>query len=1106
MKNKILSLVLSFAMVASTFAFSMQPVFAEVAAANENNTITNEEVQPADNEALVEDTNVVTPEENTSGEETQIPEVDTPVGEVPETEDNGPVENVQSSDVSEDSIVVEDSEAKNNVVVTDEPEVQSLSGNEKNENEQIKNKYKTIVFTDAGPFMPAVDVTKYFVTPVKKAFKAVKSFAAPEKLSTETENNGIELSKSAEKNPDGSYKITLEAYTTGKVTSTEITTPADICIVVDQSKSMLDPLGNSQKSIALENSLNNFVDNVHKKYNAEKADHRISIVGYGENQNHDKEYIDTGWHEVNATGVNALKHGANGKIGIDGMEYKWQNTDVKAGMKKAENLMGGGYKYSGPNQERQKVVILFTDGYPSTTEETPGVHDDYGFDIANAALISSDNLKDAGVTVYSVGMFNGANPNETYGKKNEMDGTDCYNKPDTSGYGKNEVWAYIDKMSSYNPAANRFLNYVSSNYAGSENARDIRIGDASQDMWNSKQNKNTHYYGFRVTGKPYNPIAEQNYYLTAKDEASLDDVFQTIVENVATPTIELGKEAVVKDIVTDYFDMPANVKDIKVYTAEYNGTSFKDRKPVTGLKVKMAGRTVEITGFDYNKNFVSKNAKADGSFGKKLIIEFNVTKRDGFLGGNQVPTNVNTSGIYKDGQSSKSLEEFVVPNVNVPLEKLTVNAPDKHIYLHGSITPEQLKEGVSVTFRGTPFDQLESWQKDYVKAPEVNITNGGVVKAESDSTYEAIAVLEPKYAESGRPDMEPVLFSSSDPATGNIFVYKPEVKFKDLNGYLGDQMSYLEKSNAGAQWKHNGTVADPAKMTGEAPALSYNYDKAGQQIKSKDDIYVKVKVNADGSDISKFVTFTHKDCSPSCGFDKKKGQFVVHVYVPEITYKDLYAYYGEKLPALNTARTKTEWKRSGKIAASGEMSGTKPDLTYSYDEKRTNVDTLVDIPVNVTVKSGTADLTPYVTFKHVACNPECGFNPSTEEFLVHVKTCTLKIKKNVTGGSADGQLFVMTVTGNTALGTKTMEFTVAENKTTVIKGLPTGTYTVKEQTGTGDTWTWRYNVTYSPDSAQLDSRNPEGTVVVNNEKTKNQWLNGYTSVENVFENVVKTVK
>lgn len=58
-------------------------------------------------------------------------------------------------------------------------------------------------------------------------------------------DSGMQVSKTATPNSDGTYTITLEAYATGSQVTSTITEdiPTDIILVLDQSGSMDDPMG-----------------------------------------------------------------------------------------------------------------------------------------------------------------------------------------------------------------------------------------------------------------------------------------------------------------------------------------------------------------------------------------------------------------------------------------------------------------------------------------------------------------------------------------------------------------------------------------------------------------------------------------------------------------------------------------------------------------------------------------------------------------------------------------------------------------------------------------------------------------------------------------------
>ena len=521
---------------------------------------------------------------------------------------------------------------------------------------------QTVVYTAAGPFLPAVSV--------QPVLRAVRASGANEL------KDGLNLSKTATANADGSYKIRMEAFTTGKVTTTTSTTPVDVVLVLDQSGSMAyDFNGNStnndtsRRQYAMKQAVNQFLGAVADKYDAEKSDHRISIVTFGSDAS-----VLQGWTPVSQDGKKTLQGEITGLPSTPSGA-----TNVGDGMKQAETLMGSGYNYTGSNTTRQKVVVVFTDGVPTTQS-------DFNTTVANTAIKSAKALKDSGATVYSVGIFNGAKPEQLYG-----DSGFKYNSNGQVGsYWASFSWWGIGDVKNYDiPAGNRFLNYISGNFP---DATEIGIQPYDSSFIGIGN------YGWQITR---NFAREQsNYYLTANDSASLSKIFTTISENIGSANIDLGSETVIKDIVTPYFTVPQDAGAIRLSTATYNGSAF-GAPDAADSSVKAvidpATRAVNVTGFDFNQNYVTTNAKADGTFGKKLIIEFDVSVEAGFLGGNQVPTNDGQSGIYAKGTMIKA---FDVPTQDVEVKSITPTADDKSIYLGDSANLQELVHQ-NATFDGT---------------------------------------------------------------------------------------------------------------------------------------------------------------------------------------------------------------------------------------------------------------------------------------------------------------------------------------------------------------------------------------------------------------------
>ena len=484
---------------------------------------------------------------------------------------------------------------------------------------------QTAVFTEAGPFRPAVSVRP-------QPLRAAADRAAG--------GDGLELSKEVTANGSG-YTVHLEAYTTGTVTTTTSIAPCDIVLVLDQSGSMAYNFDGNETS----------TDSARRQYAMKQA--------------------------VN-TFIEAVETALKAKI--NGLPSEPEGaTNVADGMRSAQALMQGDSGYTGTNTKRQKVVILFTDGVPTKQS-------DFDTTVANGAIQSAKALKDAGATVYSVGIFNGANPEQLYG-----DSGFKYNSNGQVGsYWASFSWWGIGDVKNYDiPAGNRFLNYISGNFPDATEIGIQRYDSSFIGIGN---------YGWQITR---NFAREQsNYYLTANDSASLSKIFTTISENIGSANIDLGSETVIKDIVTPYFTVPQNAGAIRLSTAAYNGSAFGApvaADPSVTAAIDPATRAVNVTGFDFNQNYVSTNAKADGTFGKKLIIEFDVSVRDGFLGGNQVPTNDGQSGIYAKGTMIKA---FDVPTQDVEVKSITPTADDKAIYLGDSANLQELVHQ-NATFDGT---------------------------------------------------------------------------------------------------------------------------------------------------------------------------------------------------------------------------------------------------------------------------------------------------------------------------------------------------------------------------------------------------------------------
>lgn len=736
---------------------------------------------------------------------------------------------------------------------------------------------------------------------------AVKARKAMAKAAADSEEKGLIKSKTVTANDDGSYKITLEQYVTGTVSTVTTSKPVDIVLVLDVSGSMDDrfteytpvysgdlsknktyyiDVDNTAKEVkhhtnsgwfdewetgwyyyngynnrtyvtpktsandsdsshvqfytisqgdkkidALKTAVNSFIDKVSKDASESNVEHRIAIVKYAGNK---RDSVGNDTYSYNGYLYNYSQIVKNLTSASSAAELKSAvNALNPAGATRADlGMEHAANIINRIDRDSTKVVVMFTDGVPTTQTS-------FNNTVANNAISNAKNIKANGATVYTVGVMSGAD--------------DTFPIPSDT----NQV--------------NRYMHYVSSNYP---NATSMSSPGAAASL-----------------------PSGTSYYLAADSADKLSSVFQQISQEVTKPAIELDETTVVKDIVTQYFDMPTDASKINVYTADYTGKdssgnrTFGDRQNFNA-DVKINEDTISVSKFDFSKNCVKEDTAGNAS-GKKLIIEFNVTPKAGFLGGNNVPTNGADSGIYKaDGTV---VSKFDVPTVNVPIKDIAAAVQDKNVYLKGSVTQDEMLNGASVKakdWKGTDVALdltkegfgLESWQYEFVDL--------GVTKPEAksnladDTDFTLSASIKPKEASTTNVGTPNDTAGKSNTATGKINVFKPELTFKDSEvDYLDNAPTNYDANKVGEAWKHEGIEDTTVTMLGKKPTLDLTYATGdgisdGKIVSKSDDIKVKVTVKIGDTNVTDKTTFVHQDCNPACGWTEPTGNgdpaFLLH--------------------------------------------------------------------------------------------------------------------------------------------------------------------------------------------------------------------------------------
>ena len=724
---------------------------------------------------------------------------------------------------------------------------------------------------------------------------------------SDDQDNGVRLSKSV-KAVDGGYQITLEAYATGSSTTVVSTNPVDIVLVLDVSGSMDDPIteykpvynldrnndyyiqrdgkytevsyddweeewgyfsglgwnqtwnvvtpktsandGNAShvqfyevqsgedKIVALKEAVNGFIDNV----STTSPNSSIAIVKFSgkkpipENKTGNDTYKDRGYtynYSQIVKNLTEVKDNENElKTAVDALKPAGA-TRADHGMELAKNIIDGV-----ANDKRKKVVIMFTDGKPTSVSN-------FDTDVADAAISASKGIKDAGATVYTIGVLGEAN------------GTPI---PEDE----------LKQLS--NTDFNKYMHLVSSNY---KNATSMS-----------------------VTGSATYPEGGKSYYLSAVSSSDLSNIFTQISQEVGGSTVKLDKDSYILDTVTDQFKIPTGTDVVKFYTEDCIGKDPTSGKETFDEKTKVEApdvtyeikdNTLKVTNFDFSANWCGPR---DGKYsGKKLIVEFTVTERDGFLGGNDVKTNVGeTDGVYD--KAGNRYGEFDPPTVNVPIEDVTVEAQDKSVYLLSGVTADELKSGATIMVGdvelklGETNYGLADWQTEYVTITVTVKDKDGKAITEFESLADdtpftvEVTVTPNTLGPTSTEGKTAEITTGTGAAT--VYVLKPTVTWTDCQRYYGESLEGFTATPVGdVTWKDSRGNTERTAGQAAAPELSYEFT-IGETVMPNKDVNVSVKTKIGVTDVTSRTTYEWQKanfCATSttdCTDAPSGAQFRIH--------------------------------------------------------------------------------------------------------------------------------------------------------------------------------------------------------------------------------------
>lgn len=264
--------------------------------------------------------------------------------------------------------------------------------------------------------------------------------------------------KATEENEESDFLTTLSAMSSTSNSTVTVTTPLDIVMVLDASGSMDDPMGggDSTKRIdALKSAANSFINTIAKQNEGiEGVDrqHRVAIVKFaGDKTNkvgNDQYKKGQFWYN-NSQVMKGLTDCSGGNVKV--LEDTVAGIKPRGATRADYGLELAGDITSG-RADAKKIVVFFTDGKPTSFSE-------FDSDVAMGAVTAAKKMKDGKATVYTIGIFSGADPADDPSKEGTSDVNKFMhavssNYPDATSYASDKLGTRAENSDYYKSATN----------------------------------------------------------------------------------------------------------------------------------------------------------------------------------------------------------------------------------------------------------------------------------------------------------------------------------------------------------------------------------------------------------------------------------------------------------------------------------------------------------------------------------------------------------------------------------------------------------------------------------------------------------------------------
>ena len=264
--------------------------------------------------------------------------------------------------------------------------------------------------------------------------------------------------KATGENEESDFLTTLSAMSSTSNSTVTVTTPLDIVMVLDASGSMDDPMGGGDRTKridALKSAANSFINTIAKQNEAiEGVDrqHRVAIVKFAGDKT-DKVGNDTYYQGQYKYNHSQVMKGLTDCSGGNVKALKDTVAGIKpSGATRADYGLELAGDITSGRADAKKIVVFFTDGKPTSYSE-------FDSGVADAAVTAAKNMKDSKATVYTIGIFSGADPAADPSKKGTSDVNKFMhavssNYPDATSYASDELGTRAENFDYYKSATN----------------------------------------------------------------------------------------------------------------------------------------------------------------------------------------------------------------------------------------------------------------------------------------------------------------------------------------------------------------------------------------------------------------------------------------------------------------------------------------------------------------------------------------------------------------------------------------------------------------------------------------------------------------------------